>query len=503
MNIADMLDKNNIFFPDTEALVYEGKSYTYHAYWQTVKRLANAFTKLGVKRGDKVAIFLTNCPEFLFTYYAAQTLGGVAVSISSMSKADEVEYMVGDSESVILVSENALAANIPAIERMPTIKRVILIDDDDAAASLHGLLAGEETEFKTVSTHRNDDAAIIYTSGTTGKPKGVVLTHSNVHSNTNANRLLSGYKRDDRVICFLPIYHSFGQNHIFNATMQVGCTLVLHKKFEMEPVLKSLKDNRVTRWYAVPPVYIMMLNHPDTAQVNEALKHIRYCFSAASTMPVEIATQWTERFGVDIHEGYGLTETTPMASYNHEFRHKPGSIGTAINDVEVIIADGDGNELPRGEAGEILIRGPNVMKGYYKKPEDTDAVMVNGYLRSGDIGYMDEEGYIFIVDRLKDMINSAGLKIWPREVEEIIYTHENVRECAVIGVPHPVFGESVKAVISLKNPGFTLEAEIVDLCKKSLADYKVPRVVEFVADLPKSPTGKILKREIRAQETKK
>lgn len=498
MNIADMLYRNNTFFPESEALVYEGKTYTYAEYAKTVRKFANALKKIGVRRGDKVAIFLTNCPEFFFTYYAALTIGGVAVSISSMSKADEVEYMTNDSESVVLVSEKALSANIPEISKMKYMKKVVLADGD-GADGFYGLISNESDDCATVSTERNDDAAIIYTSGTTGKPKGVVLTHSNVHSNTNANRLMTGLKREDRVICFLPIYHSFGQNHICNSAVQAGSTVIMHKKFDLEPVLGSLRDNKVTRWFAVPPIYIMLLSHPDTAAVDAAMKNVTYCFSAASTMPLEIANRWTARFGLNVNEGYGLTETTPFATYNHEFKHKSGSVGTAICDVEVAILDTDGNELARGESGEICMRGPNVMKGYYKRPAETAEVMFNGYLRSGDVGYMDEEGYVFIVDRLKDMINSAGLKIWPREVEELIYTLTNVRECAVVGVPHPVFGESVKAVISLKVPGQTTEQEVMDLCKKSLADYKVPRVVEFVADLPKSPTGKILKREIRAQ----
>jgi long-chain acyl-CoA synthetase len=362
------------------------------------------------------------------------------------------------------------------------------------------LLAAASPECGTAATVRDDGAAIIYTSGTTGKPKGVVLTHGNVVSNTNATKYMTGMKGEDRALCFLPIYHSFGQNFIVNSTVQAGCTLVLHKKFELEPILKSLRDDRITNWYAVPPVYIMLLNHAETAAIDEAMKTVKYCFSAAATLPGEVARRWKERFGLDVNEGYGLTESTPFASYNHEFRHKVGSVGTAIMNVEIAIRDPYGEEVPQGELGEICIRGPNVMKGYYRNPTATEEAIVDGFLRSGDIGYLDEEGYLFIVDRVKDMINAAGLKIWPREVEEVLYTHPNVRECAVIGVPHEVYGESVKAVIELRQAGATTAEEIVDLCKKHLADYKAPRVVEFVTELPKNPTGKILKRELRARE---
>ncbi|MBI5445115.1 MAG: long-chain fatty acid--CoA ligase [Deltaproteobacteria bacterium] len=499
MNIADALDRNRIFFPDREAIVYRGASWTYARFWEETNRIANALAGLGVGRNDKVCLFLTNCPEFVIAYYACQKLGALCVSISSLSKAGEVAYLANDCEGGVLITETALFSEVPARAEMPGIRTIVSIDGPGGDRTWADLISSGSPEFTTVRTDRSDGAAIIYTSGTTGKPKGVVLTHGNVVSNTNAAKYMSGVRGDDRAICFLPIYHSFAQNFITNTVVQAGCTLVLHQKFDLEPILRSLKENRITRWYAVPPVYIMMLNHPEAALVNEAMKDVRYCFSAASSLPGEIARRWKERFGLDVNEGYGLTETTPFATYNHEFRHKEGSVGTAIMDVEVIIAGSDGNEVPRGDLGEIWIKGPNVMREYYRKPEETREAVVNGYLRSGDIGYMDPEGYVFIVDRLKDMINAAGLKIWPRQVEEVIYTHPNVRECAVIGVPHELYGESVKAVVALKEPGKTAAEEIIALCKKNLADYKAPRIVEFVSELPKNATGKILKRELRTQ----
>jgi long-chain acyl-CoA synthetase len=500
MNIADALDRNRLFFPEHDAIVYQGRTWSYREFWEDVNRAANAFAGLGIGRGDKVCVFLTNCPEFILTYYACQKLGAVCVSLSSMSKGDEVEYMVNDSEGAVLVTESALLAEVPARERIPGIRTLVSADGGGGDRTWADLLTNQSPAFDTVATERDDGAAIIYTSGTTGKPKGVVLTHGNVVSNTNATKYMCGMRPEDRAICFLPIYHSFGQNFIFNATVQAACTLVLHKKFDLEPILESLRADRITRWYAVPPIYILMLNHADAERVNEAMAAVRYCFSAAASMPGEVARRWKERFGLDVNEGYGLTESTPFATYNHEFRHKEGSVGTAIMNVEVRIADLDGNEVPRGEPGEIWIKGPNVMREYYRKPEATAETVVGGWLRSGDIGTMDDEGYVFIVDRLKDMINAAGLKIWPREVEEVLYTHPNVRECAVIGVPHEVFGESVKALIALREAGKTPAEELVEYCKKRLADYKAPRIVEFLEELPKNPTGKILKRELRDRE---
>jgi len=407
--------------------------------------------------------------------------------------------MVNDSEGVVLFSEEGLRAEIPARERIPAVRTVVSVDGGSGDRRWDDLLTAGAPELPTAYTDRHDGAAIIYTSGTTGKPKGVVLTHGNVVSNTNATKYLCDMKPEDRAICFLPIYHSFAQNFIFNAVVQAGCTLVLHKKFELDAILESLQKDRITRWYAVPAIYIMVLNDP---RADAALKTVRYSFSAASSMPGEVAKRWKQRFGLTVVEGYGLTETTPFATYNHEFRHKEGSVGTAVMNVEVRIADPEGNEVPRGEQGEIWIKGPNVMKEYYRKPEATAEAVVDGWLRSGDIGTMDSEGYVFIVDRLKDMIDSAGLKVWPREVEEVLYAHPNVRECAVIGVPHPVFGESVKALVALKVAGKTSAEELTAHCKKHLADYKAPRIVEFLDDLPKNPTGKILKRELRDREEK-
>src|SRR5660397_229604 len=356
------------------------------------------------------------------------------------------------------------------------------------------IMEGHSVFFETVYTDRDDGAEIIYTSGTTGKPKGVVLTHGNVVSNTNATVHLTGMSHEDRLICFLPLYHSFAQNFIFNSSVNVGSTLVILPKFELDQVLETLKRERITRWHAVPTIYIMMLDAPG---MEEAFATVRYCFSAASSMPGEVARQWKERLGLPINEGYGLTESTPSATYNHQFRHKEGSIGTPIENVEVQIWSDDDEPLPRGEVGQIVIKGPNVMKEYYNNPQATAETLVNGWLKTGDVGVEDEEGYFSIVDRLKDMVNSAGLKIWPREVEEVIYRLSAVSECAVVGRPDPVFGESVVACIVVRAGESLDEDEVVSFCKEHIASYKAPKNVEFMDQLPKSATGKILKTELR------
>jgi long-chain acyl-CoA synthetase len=337
---------------------------------------------------------------------------------------------------------------------------------------------------------------LLYTSGTTGFPKGATLSHGNVVSNAWATVHHAGYTRDDRMILFLPMFHVFGQNFIVNATFQACATLVLHRRFVPDAVLESIRRDRVSMFFAVPTIYIGLLNLP---LPDDALASIRYEFSAAATMPREISARWTERFGRPVFEGYGLTECSPFACYNHDFRHKFGSVGTPIENTEIRILDMDDHELPVGQWGEICIRGPGVMQGYWNKPEETRQALRNGWLHSGDIGMLDDEGYVFIVDRVKDMINVSGFKVWPAEVEQFLYKHPAVQEVAVYGRPHPEKGEMVVAAIVRREGAGATGEEIVAYCRSHMAAYKAPAQVDFVAELPKSATGKILKRTLRDQ----
>lgn len=505
MNIADVLDSNALFFPANEALVDGKRRWTYQGYRRDVDCFAHALVGLNVKKGDRVCLFTGNSAEFAIAFYGILKVGAIVVSISSMSKKGEVEYMANNCEAEVMVVGEAYLDELPDRIAIPLVRDVIVVGSAgsaSAAAALRSpadhdfwtLLDGRADHFATVYTDRDDGAEIIYTSGTTGRPKGVVLTHGNVVSNTISTMYEAGVRREDRLLCFLPMYHSFAQNFIFNGTIRAGATLVILPKFEMDNVLRVMAEEKITRWHAVPTIYILVLGTPGA---EEAFRHVNFCFSAAATMPLEVARQWYERFGLKINEGYGLTESTPSAVFNHTVRHKHGTVGTPIMNVEVQIWDPEGRVLPVGEVGEIVIKGPNVMKGYYNDPVATAETLVNGWVRTGDVGVLDEEGYLSLVDRIKDMVNSAGLKIWPREVEEVLYAHEAVEECAVIGVPDPVFGESVKACIVLRS-GATLCAEdVIMYCKEQLASYKAPKIVEFMESLPKSPTGKILKTELR------
>ncbi len=498
MNVADALDRNTIFFPDNEALIDGDRRWTYRDLRRDADRVAHALAELGIGKGDRVCLYMSNCAEFAIAFYGILKLGAVAVSLSAQAKRGEVEYMVNNCEARVLIAGAGYLDQVPERSAIRTIERVVSVGGDPRADhELWSMMEGRPESFATVYTDREDGAEIIYTGGTTGSPKGVLLTHGNVVSNANAQNHVTGQKPEDRLVCFLPMYHSFAQNFIFNSSVNCGSTLIIFPRFELEPVMETMRRERATRWLAVPTIYILVLNAADTGLVDRAFESVTWCFSAAAPMPAEVARQWKERFGLSMVESYGLTESTPMAVYNHEHRHKDGSVGTPIENVEVQIWSADGTPAPPGESGEIVIKGPNVMKCYFNNPEATAETLVDGWLKTGDIGVMDEEGYFFIVDRLKDMVNSAGLKIWPREVEEVLYQHAGVAECAVIGVPDELYGESVKACVVLQPGVEVCEDDLIAYCKERLSSYKAPKMVEFVEGLPKSAAGKILKTELR------
>jgi long-chain acyl-CoA synthetase len=300
---------------------------------------------------------------------------------------------------------------------------------------------------------------------------------------------------DDRGLCALPMFHCFGQNAIMNALVTCGGTMVMHERFVPDAFVAALAAHRITILYAVPTMYILFLAMERPLDVSS----IRLCFSAAATLPTDVERRWHETHGHWIQQGYGLTETSPFASYNHEVAFRPGSVGTPIENVEMKIVDGEGREVPDGQPGEIAIKGPNVMKGYFGNPAATAEAIRDGWLHSGDIGYRDADGYFFIVDRVKDMINVSGFKVFPREVEEVLFRHPAVKEAAVVGVADPVRGEAVKAFVVL-NAGASVGVEALQaLCRDAISPYKVPETIEFIAVLPKNPTGKILKKELRAR----
>jgi long-chain acyl-CoA synthetase len=400
--------------------------------------------------------------------------------------------LVNDSRSSILVTSGDLASEIPSSQAIPSVKKVIVVDEDEVFRSI----VRDEKKFAPIDarTTGDDVGAILYTGGTTGVPKGAMLTHRNLVTSAQNIAYLERQTPEDVGVCFMPLNHVFAQCHIMNSFFYSCATLVLFQNFDMDRVLAAVSQHGVTRFYAVPTVYIRFLNEPSS---RERLRSLKYVFSAATSMPAEIVRQWIQAFGLPINEAYGMTETASCVTFNHLFRHKIGSIGTPAGIVEVRLVDGDDNDVECGQRGEIVIRGPNVMKGYFNRPEETAVALSNGWLHSGDVGVFDEEGYLYIVDRLKDVIITGGENVFPKEVEDVLYMHEAVAECAVVGLSHPEYGEVVTAFVTLKEGMTGDDAALISFCKSRLARYKVPKTVRFVVELPKTPQGKILRRELK------
>lgn len=494
MNIAHHIERSSRFFPHKAALIFEDKSFTYSQLNQLVNRVANSFNKLGVSKGDRVALFLPNIPEFIISYLGILKLGAIAVSVNVMLKSSEVGYILNDCTAKIVVTTEELSQQINK-DNLPFLENVLIADGEpNIGIKLASLIENSSFDFQAVELESKTPAAIVYTSGTTGFPKGATLSHGNIISNMYSQNRCCGTKPDDRILLFLPLFHCFGQNAILNSALNACATIILQRRFKLEQVLETIEQEQVTMFFGVPTIFIKLLNNDSCTH---KLKSIRYYFSAAAPMPVEVAHKWQEKYGFVIHEGYGLTETSPFASYNHDLKYKLGSIGTPIENVEIKIVDGDDRQLQPGELGEIVISGPNIMLGYWNRPSDTANVIKNGWFYTGDIGRMDEDGFFYIVDRVKDMINVSGFKVYPTEVENVLYQHPAVGEVAVYGILDRMKGEIVKANIVLKSNQFLTEEEIIAFCRQNLAAYKVPQVFEFVSSLPKNQTGKILKRQLR------
>ncbi|MCK6549611.1 long-chain fatty acid--CoA ligase [Myxococcota bacterium] len=495
MNIAEHVERGAEAHPEKVAILFEGRGVTYAELSRASGRVAAALERRGVRAGDRVALFLPNIPELAIAYLGAVKLGVVAVSLSSALRSEEVLYILQDSGARVLFTTAELYAEVAPIRADAAALEHVVCCEGALDGAAHVAAWCAEGDVAAVRPRAaDDDAAILYTSGTTGKPKGAVLTHGNVVSNMLATAKTTRMSADDVLHLFLPLFHCFGQNFILNGGLSAGATIVLHRRFVPDEVVRALGEHGVTMFFAVPTIYIAFL---DRGVGPAQFPKVRYFFSAAATMPVEVATAWRARFGLAIHEGYGLTETSPFSAYNHAREYRPGSVGTPIEGVEMAIASEHGGEVPPGTWGEILIRGPNVMKGYFGKPEESASALRDGWFHTGDIGYRDADGYYFLVDRVKDMINVAGFKVWPREVEEVLYRHPAVLEAVVVGIEDREKGERVRALV-IPKPGVAVTSdELVEWARSKLAAYKVPSELALVAQIPKSPTGKILKRVIR------
>lgn len=498
MNIANNIVRGARLFPKKTAIIFEEREYSYEEMnlWST--KVATGLDSLGICRGDRVGLFMPNIPEFAAIYLGCQKLGAIAVSLNASLGVDEVDHIIKDCGLVVLFVYDKLRNHLGRSSLSDNLT-VIIINGKPTGhdRSFESLLNGEPSDFLIAEMEPNDPAAILYTSGTTGLPKGACLSHGNIISNMYSFNHNCGMQSSDRLMLFLPLSHCFGQNAILNSGFNACATIVLHRSFDPLKVVESLLNDKVTMLFAVPTAFLPIYNLVSSSE----MEMVRYFFSAAATLPHELARRWHEKYERQINQGYGLTETSPFACYNHSLLFKPGSIGSPIENVEMrVVSTETGRSVPVGESGELLIRGPNVMLGYWNRPNDTAAAIVGGWFHTGDIGRMDEDGYFYIIDRIKDMINVGGLKVYPAEVENVIYQHPAVEEVGVFGVHDSLTGERLCAHVVLRQAALIDILELTKLCRGQLADYKVPDSIRIVDSLPKSPTGKILKRVLRSQE---
>ncbi len=468
---------------------------TYSQFRDAASRATSLLTSLGVTPGDRVGIMLPNVPAFAIAFYGVLGAGATVVPMNPLLKNREVAYYLGDSGAKVLFAwhESTVEA---AKGAAGTGTQILEVDDPD----LHALLAGLAPAPTMAGQADDDDAVLLYTSGTTGRPKGAELTHANLTRNAEltATTLLKAGPRDVTMGC-LPLFHVFGLTCGLNATIFAGGSLTLLPRFDPGRALEIIGRDKVTIFQGVPTMYAAMLHH--RAHSSADTSSLRTCMSGGASMPVEIMRGFEQAFGCMILEGYGLSETSPVASFNHPGRvRKPGSIGTPIEGVEMRVLDPDGREVSAGEAGEIAIRGHNVMKGYWGKPEATAEAIPDGWFRTGDLAKVDDDGYFFIVGRMKDLIIRGGYNVYPREIEEALHEHQAVAEVAVIGIPHVELGEEIGAAVKLKPGATTTPAELRAFAKERVAAYKYPRHIWFVRELPKGPTGKILHREVQAPQ---
>jgi long-chain acyl-CoA synthetase len=513
LNLTTQLSEIAKKFADKPAYIFQDALSTYGELEAAVNQFASGLAKLGIGKGDHIALILGNSPHFVIGLYGAMKAGATVIPINPIYTPDEIGYIVNNGDAKAIITLDLL---VPVVEKMnphlPKIEHVIICETSEGKErgidvtnltiypnmkSFTDVLISGEKSFEGPILLDDDVAVILYTSGTTGKPKGAMLTHKNLYSNAKDTAEYLKISVDDRVIATLPMFHVFCLTVALNAPLMNGGTIIIVPKFSPAEIFRVAREYKATVFAGVPTMYNFLYQFPEGKP--DDLSTLRLCISGGASMPVALLKNFERKFRVMISEGYGLSEASPVTCFNPLDRpRKPGSIGTSIVNVENKVVNELGEELPPGEVGELIVRGPNVMKGYYKMPEETAHTIRNGWLYTGDLAKMDEEGYFYIVDRKKDMIIVGGYNVYPREVEEVLYSHPDIVEAAVVGVPDPNFGEAVKCFVVSKNKELTEEA-LIQYCQEHLAKYKVPSSIEFLEELPKNTTGKILRRALKAQ----
>ena len=532
-NVAQFLVDSATKFRSRPAIDFMGKRMSYGELLCESNRFANALLTLGIKAGDRVAIMLPNCPQMVIAYFGILSVGAIVVQTNPLYMEGELRHQMQDSGAKAIVTLDFMHQRILAIKQHTSIQHVIVttlgdvlpvpikwlypikakkdgqnlsVTYNSSVLSFRKLLAGASPVFEMVQVNANEDLAVLqYTGGTTGVPKGAMLTHANLIANTL--QVSSWFYRaefgQERYLGALPCFHVFGLTVILNQCVYSGGMLLLLPRFEVSQVLKTIDKHRPTIFPGAPTMYIALIHHKDIAKYD--LSSIKACVSGSAPLPIEVQETFEGLSGGRLVEGYGLTEASPVTHANTVWeKRKIGTIGIPLPDTDAKIVDPDtGEELPIGTVGELLVKGPQVMKGYWNRTQETAQVLKDGWLYTGDMGTMDEDGFFAIVDRKKDVIIASGFKIYPREIDEVLFEHPSIKEAIAVGVPDDYRGETVKAYIVLQDGEFTSEQEITAWCRERLAAYKVPRLYEFRESLPKNIIGKVLRRKLLEEELNK
>jgi acyl-CoA synthetase (AMP-forming)/AMP-acid ligase II len=485
---------------------HDGRSWTYREFDAAVNRTADMLAATGVGRGDVVSLLLPNSAEYVIAYFACFKTGALAGPVNSLLKAEEAAYVVGNSDAKALLYHSQFRETVDAIQKeVASLTAAIEFDDEikananftNADSADEHLAATPDHSWRELSLKRDDEAIIIYTSGTTGKPKGCLLTHGNLLA--NARQIVSWMKftPEDRLLSVMPLFHMNAVMVTTVAAMYAGGSSVVCPRFSASRFWQIISDYEVTSFGSVATMLSMLLaTYPEGVPANLQTAQLRFAMCGSAPVPAEVLRRFEETFNCLVIEGYGLSESTVRATFNPpDARRRPGSCGRSIG-CEIKIFDADEREVPTGELGEIVLRGENIFKGYYKNEAATAEAFRGGWFRTGDVGYADADEFIYIVDRMSDMIIRGGENIYPREIDELLYKHPSIASAATIGVPDNLYGEEVAAFVVLKEGCAASAAEIIEYCRAHLADFKCPKTIHFLAELPKGPTGKVLKREL-------
>lgn len=506
-NLVQMLDSIASKYPSRTAIIFGSKKISYAGLQSNSKKLALSLKNLGIQQADKVALWLPNCPEFIYSFFAVLRLGAIVVPVNTMFKREEAMFIVRDSCSKILIcSIDKISDSENILSRGDTMNYVISLPapKDKVALGFYNLIRGQGEFNSKVDIKDDDIAELVYTSGTTGKPKGACLTHGNLLSNVKDCSQVINLAKRDCFICILPLFHSFASTVCMLLPIYKGARIVIMRTVKpFKRVIRAIFKHRVTVFAGVPSLYSILAETKVSRLnllLNSFLNPVRVCISGAAALPYPVWDKFEKKFRRSLIQGYGLTEASPVVSLNpiNRKRNKPESIGLPLVSVEIKIVDGNGREVSCGEVGELLVKGPNVMRGYYNLEEETKQVLQQGWLSTGDLAKVDEEGYIYIMGRLKEMINVRGLNVYPREIEDLFYKHPLVKEAAVVGVFHRHRGE-VPVAFVIKQAAEVSERDLIKYLRANLAPYKVPLRIFFKDELPKNSTGKILKRNLQEE----